>query len=66
MKGNLVILTARYHLSRHYLSNLNYSKFLLREGVKNKALNIATIGPTWEFQLCLKSRKLASWTTTWL
>ena len=28
--------------------------------------NNAILGPTWEFQLCLKSCKLASWTTTWL
>ena len=27
---------------------------------------IATLGPTWEFKLCLKSCKLASWTTMWL
>ena len=26
---------------------------------------IATLGPTWEFQLCLKSCNLASWTTKW-
>ena len=26
----------------------------------------ATLGPTWEFQLCLKSCNLASWTTKWL
>ena len=25
----------------------------------------ATLGPTWEFQLCLKSCNLASWTTKW-
>ena len=27
---------------------------------------ISTLGLTWEFKLCLKSCKLASWTTTWL
>ena len=27
------------------------------------SLIIATLGPTWEFQLCLKSCNLASWTT---
>ena len=27
---------------------------------------IATLSPTWEFQLCLKYYKLASWTTMWL
>ena len=27
---------------------------------------IATLGPTWEFQLCLKSCNLASWATKWL
>ena len=27
---------------------------------------IATLGPTWKFQLCFKSCKLTSWTTTWL
>ena len=26
---------------------------------------IATLGPTWEFQLCSKSCNLASWTTKW-
>ena len=28
-------------------------------------VDIATLGPTWEFQLCLKSCNLASWTTKW-
>ena len=27
--------------------------------------NIATLGPTWEFQPCLKCCNLASWTTKW-
>ena len=26
---------------------------------------IATLGPTWEFKLCLKSCNLASWATKW-
>ena len=34
--------------------------------VKSLSAPIATLGPTWEFQLSLKSCNLASWTTKWL
>ena len=39
-------------------------KIIVEENKSIKLL-IATLGPTWEFQLCLKSCKLASWTTKW-
>ena len=33
--------------------------------IANSFQNVAKLGPTWEFQLSLKSCNIASWTTKW-
>ena len=56
-----------YYIFNEVKTKNNWRCFLFLSvfGVIHKKF-IATLCPTWEFQLCLKSCKLASWTTSWL
>ena len=46
-----------------YNASNNYHAYMSQAFTCHKVF--ATLGPTWEFQLCLKSCNLASWTTKW-
>ena len=58
-KGTIIILCQ----NNFYIFFLGYC--LISKPNNILTHSIATLGPTWEFQPCLKSCNLASWTTKW-